>query len=130
MKANTAFVAALKEKSKYDSLKKRFGGRKWHGTSVKGLAQAAGMDALYESFYKETSAISHGDSFITLSYRSGAWRLSKDVRSWGDCEMALPFSFLLIANLYHRTVYGLKLPFVRDVQAMMGRLMARGLITL
>lgn len=129
--ADQKYVAALKRQADYDSLKEHFGRGKWHGKTVRGLMEAAGMERLYETFYKESSSIAHGDSYVTLGYHRGTWEVSKDVRSWThDCKMALEFSFLLMANLYHRAVHKLKLPYVRDVQAVMGRLMQRGLVIL
>jgi hypothetical protein len=89
------------------------------------------MRTLYDSFYKETSAIAHGDAFGTISYKNGTWGLETDVRSWSSyCEAALDFSFLAISTLYHRAVYKLGLPFVQDVQVLMGRLRQNGLIEL
>jgi hypothetical protein len=127
--ADPVYLQALKTKGDYDNLKKRFGREKWHGKNIKSLAEACGMKVLYTSFYKEASAITHGDSFITLSYKNGAWGLARDVRSWSSyCEMALDFSFTAMAMLYHRAVFKLKLPFVRDVQAALGRLKQKGLI--
>jgi len=123
-------LQALKTKANYDILKKRFGGKKWHGKNVKTLAEACGMSVLYESFYKETSAIAHGDAFITLSYKDGAWGLGRDIRSWSSyCDMSLDFSFAAMATLYHRAVHRLRLPFVSDVQALMDRKVQKGLLT-
>jgi hypothetical protein len=124
------YLQAFKVKADYDNLKKRFGKEKWHGhKSIKALADSAGMKTLYDSFYKETSAIAHGDAFATISYKNGAWGLEKDVRSWSTyCGAALDFSFISMAMLYHRAVHKLGLPFVSDVRAVMGRLMQKGLI--
>lgn len=131
MGADQEYLAAFKRKADYDNLKKHFGRNKWHGKSVRGLVEAVGMEKLYESFYKEASSIAHGDSYITLGYRDGGWRFSKDVRSWSNyCEASLTFSFVLMANLYHRTVHRLKLPYVRDVQAVMGRLMQKNILVM
>ena len=125
------YLQALRAKSDYDNLKKRFGRDKWHGKSIKALAEVVGMSALYDSFYKETSAITHGDAYITLGYKDGAWRFSKDVRSWSSyCEAALDFSLVCMGTLYHRAVHKLKLPFVPDIQAVMGRLIQKGLLRL
>ena len=125
------YLQAFKDKADYDNLKKRFGKEKWHGKTIKALAEAVGMKALYDSFYKETSAIAHGDAYVTLSYKNGAWGLGKDVRSCSRyCESALNFSFIAVGMLYHRAVHKLKLPFVRDVEALMGRLMQKGLLKL
>lgn len=123
------YLLEFRRKADYDVLKKQFGKEKWHGKTIKGLADAVGMKSLYDSFYKETSAIAHGDAFVTLSYKNGAWGLKKDVRSWSSyCEAALDFSFLAMCTLYHRAVYKLGLPFVGDVQAVTGRLKQKGLI--
>ena len=87
------------------------------------------MKALYDGFYKETSAIVHGDAFAMLRYRNGAWGLERDVRSWSPyCDMALDFSFVAMGSLYHSAVYKLNLPFVKDVQAVMDRLKQKGLL--
>jgi hypothetical protein len=124
-------VQAFKTKADYDNLKKRFGREKWHGQTVKKLADTFGMKMLYDSFYKETSAITHGDAYITLGYKKGVWGLSKDASSWSSyCDMAVDFSFTGMATLYHRAVHKLKLPFVSDVQAVMGRLSQKGLLRL
>ncbi len=129
--ADQEYLEAFKQKADYASLKKRFGRDKWHGKSVKALAEAAGMKALYESFYKEASSIAHGDCYVTLGYERGQWRFSKDVRSWSSyCEVSLVFSYLLMATLYHKAVHSLKLPFVLDIQAVMGHLTKRGLVKL
>ena len=128
--ADQGYLAAFKQKADYDRLKKRFGREKWHRKSIKGLAEAVSMQKLYDSFYKEASSIAHGDSFVTLGFHSGCWQLSKDVRSWTHyCETSLEFSFLLIANLYHRAVHKLKLPYVTETQAVMGRLSQRGFLS-
>jgi hypothetical protein len=125
------FVRAFKTKADYDNLKKRFSREKWHGKSIKALAADGGMTVLYESFYKETSAIAHGDAFVTLNYKNGAWGFGRDVRSWSNyCDAAMDFSFTAIATLYHRAVHRLKLPFVTDAQALTGRLMQKGLLKL
>ncbi|MEE8113848.1 MAG: DUF5677 domain-containing protein [Nitrososphaerales archaeon] len=131
MGAEQKYLAAFKQKANYDNLKKHFGREKWHGKTIRGLAEAAGMANIYESFYKEASSIAHGDSYVSLGYHDRKWQFSKDVRSWSSyCEASLTFSFLLMANLYHRTVHKLKLPYVRDVQAVMGRLIQKGLVSL
>jgi Family of unknown function (DUF5677) len=123
------YLKAFRTKADYDNLKKHFGRDKWHGKSIKLLVQAVGMEALYDSFYKEASAITHGDAFITLGYKQGRWQFSKDVRSWSHYgEIAIDFSFTSMGMLYHRAVHKLKLPFVPDIQAVMGRLMQKGLI--
>lgn len=127
--ADHKYLQAFKTKADYDNLKKRFGRDKWHGKTIKGLADACGMKKLYDSFYKEASAIAHGDAFITLSYKDGAWGLARDVRSWSNyCDIAVDFSFTAMATLYHRSVYKLNLPFVSDVRAVVGRLIQKGLI--
>jgi hypothetical protein len=124
------YLLAFKDKADYDNLKKRFGKEKWHGhKSIKTLANAVGMKVLYDGFYKETSAIVHGDAFATISYKNGAWGLEKDVRSWSSyCDAALDFSFTSVATLYHRAVHKLGLPFVPDVQAVKARLIEKGII--
>jgi hypothetical protein len=122
------YLQAFKRKADYDILKKRFGKEKWHGKTIKTLADAVGMRVLYDSFYKETSAIAHGDAFVTLSYKNGAWGLEKDVRSWSSyCDAALDFSFGAVGTLYHRAVYKLRLPFVSDIQSLTDRLIEKGL---
>jgi len=127
--ADPKYLQAFKTKADYDNLKKRFGRGKWHGKSIGTLADGCGMKALYDSFYKETSAITHGDAFITLSYKNGAWGLTRDVHSWSAyCDMALDFSFTAMGTLYHRAVHKLKLPFVSDVHAVLGRLVQKGLL--
>ena len=129
MGADQKYLAAFKQKADYDRLKKYFDKEKWHRKSVRGLAEAVGMQKLYGSSYKEASSIAHGDSFVTLGFHDGHWQLSKDVRCWTHyCETSLIFSFLLIANLYHRTVHKLRLPYASEIQAMMGRLTQRGLL--
>jgi hypothetical protein len=124
------YLQAFKSKADYDALKKRFKNEKWYGKpSIKTLADAVGMTALYGGFYKETSAIAHGDAFVTLSYKNGAWGLESDVRSWSRyCEEALDFSLVAMGTLYHSAVYKLNLPFVKDVQAVMDRLKQKGLL--
>lgn len=126
------YLREFRKKADYDTLKKRYGNGKWHGNkSIKELADTVGMKSLYSSFYKETSAIAHGDAFATISYKNGVWGLQKDVSNWSSyCEAALDFSFLAMSTLYHRAVYKLKLPFINDVQALMGRLIQKGLINL
>jgi len=126
------YLREFRIKADYDTLKKRYANAKWHGNqSIKTLADAVGMQNLYKSFYKETSAIAHGDSYATISYKNGVWGLQKDVRSWSSyCEAAMDFSFLAMSTLYHRSVYKLRLPFVSDIQALMGRLDQKGLINL
>lgn len=128
---NGRYLQAFRTKADYDSVKKRFGKDKWHGRSIKGLVEAVGMKALYDSFYKEASAISHGDAYITLGYKQGRWQFSKDIHSWSRYgEMAMDFSFVSMGMLYHRAVHKLKLPFLPDIQAVIGRLIQRGLFTL
>jgi hypothetical protein len=128
--ADPEYLQAFKTKADYDNLKKRFGRGKWHGKkSIGALADACGMKVLYDSFYKETSAITHGDAFITLSYKNGAWGLTRDIHSWSAyCDMALDFSFTAMGTLYRHAVYKLQLPFVRDVQAVLGRLVQKELL--
>jgi hypothetical protein len=129
--ADKKYLAAFRREADYDKLKKHFGHETWYGGSIRRLVEAAGMDKLYESFYKEASSIAHGDSFVTLAYHYGRWQFSGDVRTWSRyCETSLTFSFLLMANLYHRTVHKLKLPYVPDVQAVMGRLTQKKLVIL
>lgn len=130
MGADQKYLQALRQKADYDTLKKRLGHNKWHGQkTVKGLSELIGMKKLYQSFYKESSSIAHGDSYVTLGYKRGDWRFSKDVRSWSKYrEAALDFSFLSVAILYHKTVHSLKLPLVEDIHAVMGRLAEKGLI--
>jgi hypothetical protein len=125
------YLEAFRKKADYDVLRKRFGKEKWHGKSVKGLADAAGMKSVHQFFYKEASAIAHGDAFATISYRNGAWGLEKDVRDWSRyCEAALDFSLLSMSSLYHRAVYGLNLPFVEDIKSLMARLKQKGMLDL
>jgi len=125
------YLQAFRTKADYDNVKKHFGKDKWHGKSIKLLVQAVGMEALYGSFYKEASAITHGDAYITLGYKQGRWQFSKDVRSWNHYgDVAIDFSFASMGTLYHRAVHKLKLPFVPDIQAVMGRLMQKGLLKL
>jgi hypothetical protein len=125
------YLRAFKDRADYDVLKTRFGREKWHGRTIKGLAASVGMTALYDSFYKETSAIAHGDAFITLTYRNGAWGFEKDVRSWSSyCDASLDFSLIAMATLYHRAVHKLGLPFMSDVQAVLNRFEQRGLLKL
>jgi hypothetical protein len=127
--ADEKYLKAFRQKADYDRLKKHFGQNKWHGKSVRRLAENAGMNQLYQSFYKEASSIAHVDSFVTLGYKKGKWGFSKDVRSWSDYgDTALVFSFMTIAILYHKAVHTLELPFVRDIQAVLGRLAEKGLI--
>jgi hypothetical protein len=131
MGADQKYLAAFKQKADYDNLKKHFGREKWHGKKIRGLVEAAGMEKLYESFYKEASSIAHGDSYVSLGYRDGVWKFAKDVKSWSHYgETSLTFSLLLMANLYHRTVYKLELPYAPDVQAVMGRLIHKKLVIL
>lgn len=132
MGADEKYLRAFKQKADYDNSKKRLGRNKWHGQkTVKKLAEQVGMEKLYESFYKESSSIVHGDSYVSLGYKRGKWGFSKDVTSWSNYgEAALTFSFISEAILYHKTVHGLQLPFVRDIQAVMGRLLQKGLIKL
>lgn len=128
--ANEDYLKMFKQKADYDRLKAHFRHRKWHGASVKGLAESAGMKSLYMSFYKEASSIAHVDSFVTLGYKKGEWGFSKDVRAWSKyCDSALVFSFMCIAILYHKTVYSLNLPFSKDTKAIIGRLIQKGLIS-
>jgi hypothetical protein len=123
------YMEAFKLKADYDNLKKRFGREQWHGKSIRALADACGMKVLYDSFYKECSAVVHGDAFVTLSYKGSAWGLSRDIQGWSSyCDMAMDFSYTAMATLYHRAVHRLKLPFERDVHASMGRLMQKGLL--
>jgi hypothetical protein len=127
--ADEKYLEAFKQKADYDRLKRHFGQSKWHGKTIKGLAESAGMKQLYQSFYKEASSIAHVDSFVTLGYKRGKWGFSKDVRAWSNYgDTALVFSFMTMAILYHKTVHSLELPFVRDIHAVMGRLVDRGLI--
>lgn len=129
--AEQDYIQALMDKADYYNIKKRFGSGKWHGTSIKGLAEAGKMEGLYRSFYKETSSIAHGDSYMTLGYKGGAWELSKDVSDWSHyCEVSLEFSYLLMSTLYHKAVHSLKLPFVGDIQALMGHLIRKGVVQL
>jgi hypothetical protein len=131
MGADQKYLEAFRQKASYDMLKKRLGHNKWHGQSVKGLAEQIGMRKLYHSFYKESSSIAHGDSYVTLGYKGGDWRFSKDVRSWSKYrEAALDFSFTSVAILYHKTVHSLRLPLVEDIHAVMGRLVQKGLLKL
>jgi hypothetical protein len=124
-------LRAFRTKADYDSVKKRFGRDKWHGKSIKALVEAVGMGALWGGFYKEASAIAHGDAYITLGYKEGRWQFSKDVRNWSSYgEAAMDFSLVSMGMLYHRAVHELKLPLLPDIQAVMGHLIQRGLITL
>ena len=70
---DATYLQAFRVKADYDNLKKHFGRNKWHGKNIKQLVESTGMKALYDSFYKEASAISHGDAFITLGYKQGKW---------------------------------------------------------
>jgi hypothetical protein len=127
--ADEKYLKAFRQKADYDRLKKHFGQNKWHGKTVKRLAENAGMSQLYQSFYKEASSIAHVDSFVTLGYKKEKWGFSKDVRAWSNYgDTALVFSFMTMAILYHKTVHGLDLPFARDIQAVLGRLAQKGLI--
>lgn len=129
--ADQRYLPAFKQKADYDKLKKHLGKEKWHRKTIRGLVEAVGMQKLYGSFYKEASSIAHGDLFVTLGFHTGRRQLSRDVRSWSQyCETSLIFSFLLITNLYHRTVHKLKLAYVPDIQAVMGRLTQRGFLSL
>lgn len=128
---NARDLQAFRTKADYDTVKKRFGRDKWHGKGIKALVEAVGMEALYDSFYKEASAIAHGDAYITLGYKQGRWQFSKDIRSWSRYgEVAIDFSFVGMGMLYHRAVHKLNLPFLPDIQALMCRLIKRGFMTL
>jgi Family of unknown function (DUF5677) len=117
------YLQAFRAKADYDNVRKRFGNDKWHGKSIKTLVENVGTKALYDSFYKEASAITHGDAYITLGYKQGQWQFSGDVRSWSHYgEVALEISLVSMATLYHRAVHRLKLPFVPDIQAVRGQL--------
>lgn len=128
MGADQKSLQGFRQKANYDTIKKRLGHNKWHGQSVKKLAEQTGLEELYKSFYKEASSIAHGDSYVTLGHK-GEWRFSKDVRSWSKYrETALDFSFMSVAILYYKTVHSLRLPLVKDIHAVMGRLAQKGLI--
>ncbi len=125
MGADEKYLKAFKEKSEYDKLEKKLGRNKWHGTTVRGLAESLKLGPLYDSFYKESSSIAHGDSYATLGYKSGRWQFSKDVRSWSKyCEVALTFSFLSMAILYHKVVHSLNLPLRNDIEAVLYELLS------
>ncbi|MEA2203373.1 MAG: hypothetical protein QOE77_149 [Blastocatellia bacterium] len=127
--AEEEYLEAFKQKADYDRLKRHFGQNKWHGKTIKRLADSAGLNQLYHSFYKEASSIAHVDSFVTLGYKRGKWGFSKDVRAWSNYgDTALVFSFMSMAILYHKTVHSLELPLLKDIHAVMGRLAERGLI--
>lgn len=128
--ADQEYLQIFRQKIGYDELKNRLG-YNWHGQTVKKIAELIGAKELYRSFYKEASSIAHGDSYVSLGYNKGEWRFSKDVRSWSKYrETAVVFSFMSMAILYHKTVHTLKLPLVEDINAVMGRLVQKGLIRL
>jgi hypothetical protein len=129
MGANQPYLAAFSKHADYPSLIGRFGRKSWHGKDVRSIVEEADMVRLYSSFYKEASSVAHGDSFPLLGFKNGKWHLNKDVRNWSTyCEASLTFTYVQMAILYQFTVTWLKLPFDRDLDALKGRLIQKGLL--
>jgi hypothetical protein len=96
----------------YDAIKTRMGKKRWHGgTTIENLVNKSqhgqvlnpGESGLYQTFYKEASSLSHGDSYVFLTYElTSGWRLaySKSERTrWGILGLSLSYQ-LLAASLY------------------------------
>lgn len=101
-------------KPEYDAIKpgfvvppKKMGGKtkylSWHREpSIRALATAAGMGALYKTFYNEVSSIVHADSFISLVRDAdGAWQQVVNPHSHEAYdEEAVYHGYALIGNLF------------------------------
>jgi len=110
--ADQPMLAAAKPE--YDTIKPRFvvpakmkGGKmkylSWHKEpSISAMVTAAGMGALYKTFYKEASSIVHADSFVTLVRDTdGTWRQVVNPQANEDYdEKAAYFGFALIGVLF------------------------------
>ncbi len=89
-------------KSEYEVLNKEYKKQNWHQKSVKDLAAQAGFEQLYRTFYKEASAIAHGDSFVLLRRRHfKSWDLAITPERFARyIEIAARFSYLMMATLF------------------------------
>lgn len=105
MGANLAWLAA--QQKEYDTIKARMGKRKWHGgRTIEDLINKSphrqvlqpGESGLYNTFYKEASSLSHGDSYVFLSHTpNDGWQLtfdSTDRAAWGVRGLSLSYQIL------------------------------------
>jgi hypothetical protein len=111
-------------KAEYDKLKARFGKRTWHKGSVSSLVEKTefnkvlqpGESGLYQGFYKETSSIAHGDSFILLHHRPiTGWTLGLEPDEFHDWAIqGLSMGYIFMACMMASVSDGLDLPVESD----------------
>lgn len=107
------YVKALKKDKELPTA----GDEKWHGQRISKLAIQAGLQDIYESFYKECSSIAHGDPSITLAREGMRFQLINDARTRKNySEAALAFSLVCIASLYKNAVQTLRLFPANDIE--------------
>jgi len=88
----------------HDRMVAYFGKKSWHRRSVRELADDTGFGPLYRTFYKVSSSIAHGDSFILLRRRHLRWWTSEVNRKrWASyVETSARFAYLLMATLFEQ----------------------------
>lgn len=87
----------------YDGLVAHFGkSNNWSKKSVADLAPIIGYEQLYKTFYKESSSIAHGNSFVLLKRNHfHAWEIQAEEKTWHKyTELAGRFSYLTVAHLF------------------------------
>jgi len=103
--------------SRQDIARQSAGDEKWHGQQISKLAIQAGLEDIYESFYKESSSIAHGDPSLTLAKEGKRFQLINDARIRNNyCDAALAFSLVCIASLYKNAVQTLKLTPAKTIE--------------
>jgi hypothetical protein len=102
------------QKTQYDAIKRRLGRKKWYGStkiedlvnkSQHGQVLLPGEAGLYRTFYKEASAISHGDSYLFLSHRDPktGWQMQFDaneMEQWGIQGLSTGYQIFRCDALY------------------------------
>jgi Family of unknown function (DUF5677) len=95
------------QQGEYKAIKSRMGKKKWHGgrtiedlvnKSQHGHVFVPGESGLYKTFYKEASALSHGDSYVFLSHSpEKGWQLTFDQADralWGNRGLSLAYQIM------------------------------------
>jgi len=103
--------------NEYDVLKKKFKGKSWHGMTVELLTKDAGMDNLYNTYYRRASSVAHGDAFNFYHFTDRGWQIGIPWNKWDRAaRTAMIFGYQLLVLLLERLNEHLKLGLDHEMQ--------------
>ena len=93
--------APKKFKLAYERVKPKFQHfEKWHRKDIRTLAKDVGLGDLYDTFYKLTSSIAHGDALTAIMEAGVAWNRVDSTIDTHYCDITLDAVYMLMAMLY------------------------------